>query len=362
NSRGLFQRRSAPPASPHFGRASPGQGQRVRQKPLRAVHGAHLLVRHPRRRLLRGELGKRTATQQNRCHVPVAVPKIGRQVADEESLASDHNEARVHPELDRDLPRKPIWCFYEARDDRYSVRHLPLELCTVVVFCYLDLTKDGTSVVPTATEKERLKQMAERHRAYPWVRVFLGVGGPGALEDGFDAFSARGSNNLTVVRLCRSLRKLSREIGTEGVLFHPPDMVAAAFHAFLIKLHGCLDAFDVEVSVVISDDAIEDVAFLKYAPYFRSFKNVIIWTHTPSTAYATCPFDRATLDPWYQWLERKPLSVLARSVMTLSLGPLHYAAPSGQQARASSCLRQKIGQPPSRVAYAQVRIPEISPS
>ncbi|KAM7288807.1 uncharacterized protein ISCGN_028990 [Ixodes scapularis] len=204
--------------------------------------------------------------------------------------------------------------------------------------------------------------MAERRHAYPWVRVFLGVGGPGALEDGFDAFSARGSSNLTLVRLCRSLRKLSREIGTEGVLFHPPDMVAAAFHAFLIKLHGCLDAFDVEVSVVISDDAIEDVAFLKYAPYFRSFKNVIIWTHTPSTAYATCPFDRATLDPWYQWLERKPLSVLARSVMTLSLGPLHYAAPSGQQERASSCLRQKIQQPPSRVAYTQLclKVPDMT--
>ncbi|KAL1436810.1 hypothetical protein MTO96_049349 [Rhipicephalus appendiculatus] len=117
-----------------------------------------------------------------------------------------------------DVPRKPIWCFFDTKDFTYTVSSLPLELCSAIVFCCLDLSKGGDSVAVLAADEERYSAIAERRKAYPWVRLFVGVGGPRAMVDGFRALASADVTNTTVVRLCRSLHKFSERTGGEGVL------------------------------------------------------------------------------------------------------------------------------------------------
>ncbi|KAL1436811.1 hypothetical protein MTO96_049350 [Rhipicephalus appendiculatus] len=94
---------------------------------------------------------------------------------------------------------------------------------------------------------------------------------------------------------------------------------------FIQNLNECLGAFDIEVSVVIPEDAIDDRAFFKYEAYYRFLKNVVVWAHIPNMSHATCGFDSGSFEPWFEWLKRKPLSVATKSLLSLSLAPLRYS-------------------------------------
>ncbi|KAH7942471.1 hypothetical protein HPB49_024512 [Dermacentor silvarum] len=197
------------------------------------------------------------------------------------------------------VPRKPIWCFFDSKDFTYTVSSLPLELCTAIVFCCLDLSPGGDSVAVLASDEERYRAIAEHRRAYPWVRLFVGVGGPRAMEEGFRHLSSPKVTNMTVVRLCRSLHKFSERMGGEGVLFHPPASTDGAYHQFIVE-------------------------------------------------------------PWFEWLKRKPLSVATKSLLSLSLAPLRYPMPSAQAGR--NCFRKESAIKPQRVPFAQVclRVPDMA--
>ncbi|XP_054927877.1 uncharacterized protein [Dermacentor andersoni] len=250
------------------------------------------------------------------------------------------------------VPRKPMWCFFDSKDFTYTVSSLPLELCSAIIFCCLDLSPRGDSVAVLAADEERYRDIAERRKAYPWVRLFVGVGGPRAMEEGFRVLSSPNVTNMTVVRLCRSLHKFAERMGGEGVLFHPPASTDGAYHQFIVNLQECLGAFDIEVSVVIPEDAIDDRAFVKYEAYYRLLKNVVVWAHIPNMSHVTCAFDGSFFEPWFEWLKRKPLSVATKSLLSLSLAPLRYPMPPAQAGR--NCFRKESAINPQRVPFAQV--------
>ncbi|KAL3174428.1 hypothetical protein MRX96_041008 [Rhipicephalus microplus] len=258
------------------------------------------------------------------------------------------------------VPRKPIWCFFDSKDFTYAVSSLPLELCSAVVFCCLDLTQGGDSVAVMAADEERYSAIAERRKAYPWVRLFVGIGGPRAMKDGFRALASADVTNMTVVRLCRSLHKLSERTGGKGVLFHPPAGTDGSYHQFIVNLNECLGAFDIEVSVVIPEDAIDDRAFFKYEAYYRVLKNVVVWAHIPNMSHAACGFDSGSFEPWFEWLKRKPLSVATKSLLSLSLAPLRYTMLPDQAGR--SCFRKESVVKPQKVPFAQVclKVPDMT--
>ncbi|XP_077535982.1 uncharacterized protein LOC144148300 [Haemaphysalis longicornis] len=250
------------------------------------------------------------------------------------------------------LPRRPIWCFFDSKDFTYTANSLPVELCSAVVFCCVDLSREGDSVSVVAADEERYKRIVERRKAYPWVRLFLGIGGPRTLEDGFRTLASAGVTNMTVVRLCRSLHKFIGRVGGEGVLFHAPPGTDGSYHRFIVNLNDCLSAFDIEVSVVIPPDAIEDKAFFKYEAYYRHMKNVVVWAHIPNMSYTTCPFDTAFFARWFEWLRSKPLSVANKSLLTLSMAPLRYPMPADNENR--DCFHRPSEKHPMKTPFAQV--------
>lgn len=250
------------------------------------------------------------------------------------------------------LPRRPIWCFFDSKDFTYTANSLPVELCSVVVFCCLDLSREGDSVYAVAADQERYKAIVERRKAYPWVRMFLGIGGPRAFEDGFRTLASPGVTNMTVVRLCRSVHKFLSRMGGEGVLFHAPPGTDGSYHRFILNLNDCLSAFDIEVSVVIPPDAIDDKAFFKYEAYYRHMKNVVVWAHVPNTSYATCPFDTAFFARWFEWLRSKPLSVANKSLLSLSMAPLRYPMPPENEGQ--DCFHRPSQNQPLKTHFSQV--------
>ncbi|XP_077524304.1 uncharacterized protein LOC144135535 [Amblyomma americanum] len=258
------------------------------------------------------------------------------------------------------VPRKPIWCFFDSKDFAYTVSSLPLELCSAVVFCCLDLSREGDSVAVLATDEERYREIAERRRAYPWVRLLVGVGGPQAIEDGFRVLSSPNVTNMTVVRLCRSLHKFAQRLGAEGAVFHAPRGTGGSYHQFIVNLNECLGAFDIEVSVVIPQDAIDDKVFWKYEAYYRLLKNVVVWGHMPDMSRASCAYDANAFQPWFEWLQRKPLSVATKSLLSMSLAPLRYAMPPAHEDR--SCFLGETTTRPQKVHFTQVclKLPDIA--
>ncbi|KAK8782549.1 hypothetical protein V5799_016104 [Amblyomma americanum] len=197
------------------------------------------------------------------------------------------------------VPRKPIWCFFDSKDFAYTVSSLPLELCSAVVFCCLDLSREGDSVAVLATDEERYREIAERRKAYPWVRLLVGVGGPQAIEDGFRVLSSPNVTNMTVVRLCRSLHKFAQRLGAEGAVFHAPRGTGGSYHQFIVQ-------------------------------------------------------------PWFEWLQRKPLSVATKSLLSMSLAPLRYAMPPAHEDR--SCFLGETTTRPQKVHFTQVclKLPDIA--
>ncbi|XP_064485593.1 uncharacterized protein LOC135398092 [Ornithodoros turicata] len=245
---------------------------------------------------------------------------------------------------------QPIWCFYESEDHHFTVDSLPFELCNAIVFCCFALRPDGSRLVPS--EQDRLTLLGKRRRPSQAFRLFLGIASP-TETTGFESLAARAHDNVTVFQMCHHLLEHARRFRLQGILFQPPDETPVSFHLFLFKLHGCLASFDIELTTILPEAIIDDNAFTTYEDYFKYFENVIIWGHTPSMGYATCPFDKAAL-PWLRWLERRSAAVRKKAVLSISVGPLRYKSQLQHGTLGPACFGQQAKEPPRRVSYAQL--------
>nr|XP_037275566.1 uncharacterized protein LOC119168265 [Rhipicephalus microplus] len=66
------------------------------------------------------------------------------------------------------------------------------------------------------------------------------------------------------------------------------------------------------------------------------------------------------MEPWFEWLKRKPLSVATKSLLSLSLAPLRYTMLPDQAGR--SCFRKESVVKPQKVPFAQVclKVPDMT--
>ncbi|KAH7966953.1 hypothetical protein HPB49_020883 [Dermacentor silvarum] len=218
-----------------------------------------------------------------------------------------------------------LFCFYDdrsaIRSPGFSVYDFPVQLCTDVAFCCVDVNVNGRVVV---SRKLKLFLEVMRHEFLPPSHLFVTLGGHRVLVHHLD--TALGNTARFATELSEELQRM----GAGGLAVYIED-VEPLKHAF--RVHDLLMAVrGVSVAVVLPRDLQQQVRYYRTEIYANTKDMLVISPPSqgyggrqPRPAFATCPHPRrsvregSSLEFIYQ-LSRTLLSSMAEDAVDYTFG------------------------------------------
>ncbi|KAK8781488.1 hypothetical protein V5799_017171 [Amblyomma americanum] len=235
-------------------------------------------------------------------------------------VASADRKARAH--------RKPssspwlLFCFYDDRSSirspGFSVYDFPVQLCTDVAFCCVDVNTRG-QVVVTRHLRVFLKVVGQEF--LPPNHLFLTLGGHRVLVSHLDAALAKPARFAT--ELSEQVQKLGA--GGLAVFLEDVEMLKHAFrvHDLIMAVRG------VSVAVVLPRDLRQQVRYYRTEIYANTKDMLVI--SPPSQGYgrdsrqqfATCPHPRRSV---HEGSSLEFIYQLSRTLLSSMAGGADYAS------------------------------------
>ncbi|XP_065285890.2 uncharacterized protein [Dermacentor albipictus] len=189
----------------------------------------------------------------------------------------------------------PLFCFYDDRSSirspGFSVYDIPVQLCTDVAFCCVDVSAKGHVVV---SKNLKLFLQVLGHEFLPASHLYVTLGGHRVLIHHLDAALQN------TARFATDLSEEVKRLGAGGLAVYMED-VELLKHAF--RVHDLIMAVrGVSVAVVLPRDLRQQVRYY-HTEIYANTKDMLVISppsqgyggRQPKPAFATCPHPRRSV-------------------------------------------------------------------